>query len=270
MISASLMQSTVMRSSRSVRVVILSILEDPNAWQEENPGQKPTEADWERKWGSAQRPRRRHPSHTPSGCRYPGTYHNGRGNDGPVIPEEAAEDEICAHWRYRSSVGGSSLSLLKTSARCRILTEGRRTLYSITISKTQNLLASKPSTGSLGGALPPKRMPRWHSNLQEAPPSRSDGPEKTDEQGGSSEGRIRYLNGNRVTRSNATLGRISKSRRNIILGNGARRIRNPPVLCLFNLEARRPGMDDEVRQEPRDQVTAVEKDESSQKAHYDQ
>jgi hypothetical protein len=58
-------------------------------------------------------------------------------------------------------------------------------------------------------------------------------------------GRIRYLNRNRVTRSNATLGRISKSWRNVILGNGARRIRNP--LSPLPLQSRRgntrrPGM----------------------------
>jgi hypothetical protein len=58
-------------------------------------------------------------------------------------------------------------------------------------------------------------------------------------------GRVRYLNRNRITRSNATMGRISKSWRNVILGNGARRIRNP--LSPLPLQSRRgntrrPGM----------------------------
>jgi hypothetical protein len=58
-------------------------------------------------------------------------------------------------------------------------------------------------------------------------------------------GRVRYLNGNRVTWSSATLGRISESRCNIILGNGACRIRNPlsPLpLQSRRGNARRPGM----------------------------
>jgi hypothetical protein len=58
-------------------------------------------------------------------------------------------------------------------------------------------------------------------------------------------GRVRYLDDDRITWSNATLGRISESRRNVILGNGACRIRNPlsPLpLQSRGRNARRPGM----------------------------
>jgi hypothetical protein len=58
-------------------------------------------------------------------------------------------------------------------------------------------------------------------------------------------GDVRYLDGNRVTWSNATLGRISEFRCNVLLGNGACRIRNPlsPLpLQSRGGNARRPGM----------------------------
>jgi hypothetical protein len=57
--------------------------------------------------------------------------------------------------------------------------------------------------------------------------------------------RVRYLDDDRITWSDATLGRISESRRDIILGNGACGIRNPlsPLpLQSRGRNARRPGV----------------------------
>ena len=56
--------------------------------------------------------------------------------------------------------------------------------------------------------------------------------------------RIRYLDNDRITRSDTALGRISESQRDEILGNGACRVRNPlsPLpLQSRGRSARRPG-----------------------------
>ena len=77
------------------------------------------------------------------------------------LPRKQLKMKYAVHWRYHSLVGGSSLSLLKTSARYRILKEGL-VLPSIASGSSMPKIskASGPDIGLLGGALPPKRMPR--------------------------------------------------------------------------------------------------------------
>jgi hypothetical protein len=71
------------------------------------------------------------------------------------FPRKQLKMKYAAHWRYRSSVGGSSLSLLKMSASYRTLTEGSLVPSIASESSRPKIsIASGPNIGSLGGALP--------------------------------------------------------------------------------------------------------------------
>jgi hypothetical protein len=97
----------------------------------------------------------------PQGVDIPEHADNGCGYSRLVIAKKTAKDEICYPLMISELVGGSSLSLLKRSPKYRILKEGL--ILPLIASGTSMLRISKalvPDTGSLGGALPPKRMPR--------------------------------------------------------------------------------------------------------------